>query len=267
MPTCPAVLQTVLSKDDGRVTVTINATWDGTSAWPVCDGPIVDVTLRNQSQSEYVATFPSGRAAKTRVLLPGVRRVFTGAQLTTVGLLTVSDAVNWTLLAPLELLSFDDAGPADDRPAQLPDATQARLVAVPVAAGDLLPGDEVGPADVTRASTFTVVAIPDRTEAEIVAHRHGSDIQLSFQRRTRAGVVSIAYAPANANVYVRRYESVIKVVHVDGDGVETVDEQTHRVLLRPTGDGSLFTIVNAEEFFNGLELEPTDRLVLTAPEG
>lgn len=85
--------ETVLSKDNGRATITIRSTWDGVSVWPDCDGPIVDVTFRNTSPHAWLLSFPAGRAAKTRTLASGANRVWTGAQLTTIGLLTASDVV------------------------------------------------------------------------------------------------------------------------------------------------------------------------------
>lgn len=82
---------TQLSKDNGRATVTIRSTWDGVSVWPRCDGPIVDVTLRNTSPRAWLLTLPVGRASKTRLVSSSINRVYSGAQLATIGLITVSD--------------------------------------------------------------------------------------------------------------------------------------------------------------------------------
>lgn len=97
MPTCPDELVTVLSKDEGRATITIRATWDGISVWPDCDGPIVDVTFRNTSPHAWLLSFPVGRASKTRVLASAANRMFTGSQLTTIGLINVSDIAELTM--------------------------------------------------------------------------------------------------------------------------------------------------------------------------
>jgi hypothetical protein len=82
---------TQLSKDNGRAMITIRSTWDGVSVWPNCDGPIVDVTFRNTSPHAWLLSFPVGRAAKTRSLMSGANRVFTGAQLAPIGLVAATD--------------------------------------------------------------------------------------------------------------------------------------------------------------------------------
>lgn len=89
--------QTVLSKDDGRATITIRSTWDGASVWPDCDGPIVDVTFRNTSPHAWLVSLPFGRAAKTRVMASSVNRAFTGAQLTSIGLTNAQDLAELTM--------------------------------------------------------------------------------------------------------------------------------------------------------------------------
>lgn len=88
---------TQLSKDNGRATITVRSTWDGVSAWPTCDGPIVDVTLRNTSPKAWLLSFPVGRAAKTRLLASGANRVFSGTQLATIGLVAASDLADLTM--------------------------------------------------------------------------------------------------------------------------------------------------------------------------
>lgn len=97
MPTCPAELQTVLSKDNGRATITVNATWDGVSVWPDCDGPIVDVSFRNTSPHAWLLSLPFGRATKTRVVASSSNRVFTGTQLATLGLVALTDLTGLTM--------------------------------------------------------------------------------------------------------------------------------------------------------------------------
>lgn len=84
--------ETVLSKANGRCTITVRWSWDGVSVWPGCDGPIVDVTFRNTSPHAWLATFPAGRATRTRAVPAGMDRVFSGAILTTIGLVNISDA-------------------------------------------------------------------------------------------------------------------------------------------------------------------------------
>jgi hypothetical protein len=93
VPACPTALDTTLSKDDGQVTITIRATWDGISAWPDCDGPVIDIAFRNTSPRAWLLQFPSGKAAKTRVLSSGMNRLFSGATLTTLGLVAATDLV------------------------------------------------------------------------------------------------------------------------------------------------------------------------------
>jgi hypothetical protein len=84
---------TQLSKDNGRATITIRSTWDGVSTWPDCDGPIVDVTLRNTSPTPWLLSLPVGRAARTRIIASGANRVFVGAQLTPLGLTSAADVL------------------------------------------------------------------------------------------------------------------------------------------------------------------------------
>jgi hypothetical protein len=95
MPTCdpgPGNFNTtVLSKDNGRATITVRSTWDGASVWPNCDGPIVDVTFRNTSPKAWLIHLPMGRTTKTRVLASSTSRSFTGAQLTSIGLTMAAD--------------------------------------------------------------------------------------------------------------------------------------------------------------------------------
>lgn len=83
--------RTVLSKDDGRATITMRSTWDGVSEPPDCDGPIADVTFRNTSPRAWLIEFPVGRAAKTRVMASGISRVFSGSQLVSIGLVNAVD--------------------------------------------------------------------------------------------------------------------------------------------------------------------------------
>lgn len=89
--------ETVLSKDNGRVTITIRWSWDGVSVWPDCTGPIVAVAMRSTSPRAWLAGFPAGRAAKTRVVTAGMSRVFTGAQLTTIGLVSIADVAEFVM--------------------------------------------------------------------------------------------------------------------------------------------------------------------------
>jgi len=89
---------TTLSKDDGRATVTIRSTWDGISTWPNCDGPIVDVALRNTSPHAWLLSLPFGRASKTRAVPSSINRVYTGSQLATIGLVVASDLAELTMI-------------------------------------------------------------------------------------------------------------------------------------------------------------------------
>lgn len=258
---------TELSKDNGRATITIRSTWDGVSVWPNCDGPIVDITFRNTSAYTHIVTFPNGRAAKTRSMAPGVNRVLSGSQLTTAGLVALADTYGFSMIAPDDLTSFNDAGADDPRLPTLPDASQARLIAVRIPAGDLRVGDQVGSSDVTRAPAFTITGVPERSGTQEQSRRRGDGIELSWQRQGRDGTISTVTAPANINVFVRRYETLISVVRVSEDGTEATDLDVIRVILRPSPGGSTLEIVNAREILEDLNLSPRDRLVFTTPTG
>ena len=90
---------TVLSKDNGRVTFTCRWAWDGVSTPPNCQGPIEDVRVQNTGPNVWILSLPNGQTQKTRELLPGTDRTFSGQQLAGVGLLVASDieGVNMTL--------------------------------------------------------------------------------------------------------------------------------------------------------------------------
>jgi hypothetical protein len=88
---------TQIVRDNARVAVTIRSTWDGVSAWPNCDGPIVDVTLRNTSPKAWLLSVPFGRTSKTRTVASSANRIFSGTQLATIGLVNTSDLADLTL--------------------------------------------------------------------------------------------------------------------------------------------------------------------------
>lgn len=83
--------KTVLSKDDGRVTFTCRWRWDGVSVQPNCQGPIEDVRVQNTGPNTWELSLPNSTTQKTRLLVPGEDRTFTGQQLAGIGLLKVSD--------------------------------------------------------------------------------------------------------------------------------------------------------------------------------
>jgi hypothetical protein len=83
---------TVLAKGDGLVIVTIAADEAGL---------IETVRLQNTSPHEWLVTFPVSRSAtKTRALPSNVDHVFSGAQLTAIGLVTTDDVAGFTLVDP-----------------------------------------------------------------------------------------------------------------------------------------------------------------------
>lgn len=87
-----------LAKGNGTVSITVHYGWDGTSVVPNCDGPIVDIRLRNLGNDTWIVQLPNGRLAKNRPILPGTDQTFTGAQAASIGLETAADIAGLTLV-------------------------------------------------------------------------------------------------------------------------------------------------------------------------
>lgn len=56
--------------DDGNVVVTIRWDWDRVSVRPDCDGPVIDIRVRNSSQLMYYANLPAKKRGARNVEIP-----------------------------------------------------------------------------------------------------------------------------------------------------------------------------------------------------
>jgi hypothetical protein len=100
-PSPDAHYVTTLSKGNGTVTVTIRSDWDGVSTPPNCTGPLFDARLQNTGTNTWILKLPNGRLAKNRPITPGTDQTFNATQLANIGLVTIEDIENLTLvLAP-----------------------------------------------------------------------------------------------------------------------------------------------------------------------
>jgi len=78
----------------GSVLVDVRYTWDGTSAWPNCNGPITFIRTRNTSQENAWALLPDKRKGSPWVLIaPGTDSTITAkGTLSNLGLTEAVDA-------------------------------------------------------------------------------------------------------------------------------------------------------------------------------
>jgi hypothetical protein len=87
-----------LSKGNGTVTIDIRYGWDGVSAYPDCQGPLIRVRVTNTGAQTWYAHLQGRRGQpRTVAIEPGAARNYTGTQLASVGLETVDDISDLTL--------------------------------------------------------------------------------------------------------------------------------------------------------------------------
>lgn len=78
--------------DNGNVDVMIRWGWDGVSVMPNCNGPLVDVRLRNSSEVTYYVNLPAKKKGLRNIEIPpGSDTTYTAQQLKQVGLDTYAD--------------------------------------------------------------------------------------------------------------------------------------------------------------------------------
>lgn len=78
--------------DNGNVVVTIRWDWDGVSQMPNCDGPVIDIRLRNSSQLTYYCNLPAKKKGLRNIEIPpGSDTTYSGVQLKQAGLENYSD--------------------------------------------------------------------------------------------------------------------------------------------------------------------------------
>lgn len=81
--------------DGGNVVVTIRWDWDGVSEMPACDGPVVDIRVRNTSALMYYANLPAKKRGLRNVEIPPGTDVVISARntLRQMGLENYSDTI------------------------------------------------------------------------------------------------------------------------------------------------------------------------------
>ena len=132
----------------------------------------------------------------------------------------------------------------------LPTSSEARLVALELSYRELVPGDDIGPADVTQPVTYTVVGIPERTSEVLCA--------LGRLLRLQAiddGTIIDSRPRLSDTVFVRRYFSTVTVTRVGG----AIDARKPKMWLRPV-QGDAVTLVDVDR----LKLQPGDRISIVA---
>lgn len=87
-----------LTKANGDVMLEVRWEWDGVSVWPECDGPVIRARASNTGTQTWYAHVPRARGGtRTIEIAPGDVKTWTGAQLATVGLDTLTALTDFTL--------------------------------------------------------------------------------------------------------------------------------------------------------------------------
>ena len=83
--------------DNARVRVTIRWQWDGTSTFPDCDGPVIDIRVVNTSDVTYYANLPAKKKGlRNFEIPPGTDATYSGNQLKQAGLENYADTLGVT---------------------------------------------------------------------------------------------------------------------------------------------------------------------------
>jgi len=76
------------------VLVDLRWVWDGVSVRPDCDGPVLDLHVRNNAGADRWAQLPRARGGTRSVLIPaGTDRILTQSQCAAVGLVNYIDVL------------------------------------------------------------------------------------------------------------------------------------------------------------------------------
>lgn len=87
------ILMQVWFPDGAECSIRVRYTWDGTSTWPTCDGPVQDVRVLNTSATySGLIRLPNRRRGTTSIVVsPGTDQLVSGGQLNSFGIELASD--------------------------------------------------------------------------------------------------------------------------------------------------------------------------------